>query len=126
MRAWMIGAYSLPPYDPNNPRSTAPPNGPQPNTAWFACKNVNDIALINHDPYTGCYKDHQNAAETADVPDSTRATLSCNNLPFGSQHKGSLANFCFGDGSVQFVDEAIDVKMYLAMASRNGEEALSQ
>jgi prepilin-type processing-associated H-X9-DG protein len=46
-------------------------------------------------------------------------------LPFGSFHKGGV-NFAFGDGSVQFLNDTMDTKTYLALASRNGEEVVSQ
>jgi prepilin-type N-terminal cleavage/methylation domain-containing protein len=43
---------------------------------------------------------------------------------FRSLHPGG-AQFVLGDGSVQFVSEGVDHKTYRAMATRNGEEALS-
>ncbi|HEX4412212.1 MAG TPA: DUF1559 domain-containing protein, partial [Lacipirellulaceae bacterium] len=127
IRAWMIGAYFTTPTDPPvNVHNPILPSGPQPETAFFACKNINDIALLNHDPYTGCYIGHDNAAgDHPNVPDSTPRTISCNNLPFGSFHPGGV-NFAFGDGSVEFLNENLDTKTYLAMGSRNGEEVISQ
>ena len=124
IRAWMIGAYSNGAQDPpGNPRGgSPPPDGPQPSTAWFACKNVNDVALLNHDPFTGCYIGHDNAlGDHPEVSASTPRTISCNNLPFASLHPG-VVNFVFGDGSVQSLDDKMDVKTYLAMASRNGQD----
>jgi len=129
IRAWMIGAYSTgaqdPPRDRRNPAAT-PPVGPQPATAFFACKNVNDVALLNHDPYTGQYIGHDNnLGDRPPVPDSTPRSVSCNNLPFGSFHSGGV-NFSFGDGSVQFLSDSLDTKLYLAMGSRNGDETVTQ
>jgi len=125
IRAWMIGAYSTGQQDPpSTSLSGKPPSpdGPQPTTAWFACKNVNDVALLNHDPYTGCYIGHDNAAgDRPPVGTATPRSVSCNNLPFGSYHPG-VVNFAFGDGSVQSLDDKMDVKTYLAMASRNGQD----
>ncbi|MFO0811458.1 MAG: DUF1559 domain-containing protein [Gemmataceae bacterium] len=46
-----------------------------------------------------------------------------NNIPMGSQHSGG-ANFAFGDGSVKFIRESIDINTYKALASRNGGETL--
>jgi len=43
---------------------------------------------------------------------------------FGSNHPGG-ANFCYGDGSVHFLQESIDVTVYQGMASRNGGEVLA-
>ena len=40
---------------------------------------------------------------------------------FRSDHPGGL-NFALADGSVRFVDDGIDVAIYRAMATRNGEE----
>jgi prepilin-type N-terminal cleavage/methylation domain-containing protein/prepilin-type processing-associated H-X9-DG protein len=47
-----------------------------------------------------------------------------NDLPFGSMHSGG-ANFCFGDGSVHFIQQSIDMATYRALASRNGGEVVS-
>ena len=128
IRAWMIGAYSSGQQDPPNSGrgSSASPNGPQPTTAWFACKNVNDVALLNHDPYTNTYRGHDNTlGDRPQVPAGTPNTIHCNDLPFGSFHPGGV-NFAFGDGSVDFLNDNLDVKLYLAMASRNGDEVTSQ
>jgi prepilin-type processing-associated H-X9-DG protein len=58
------------------------------------------------------------------VPDSTPRLICVNDLPFGSMHSGG-ANFCFGDGSVKFLPDSLDVNVYLAMGSRNGDETVS-
>jgi len=44
-----------------------------------------------------------------------------NDLFFGSEHPGG-ANFCFADGSVQFVPESIDFTIYEDLATINGGE----
>lgn len=128
IRAWMLGAYWVGQTDPPRGRrnqTTDPPPGPQPSTAFFGCKNVNDIALLNHDPYDACYIGHDNnLGDRPQVPDSTPRTLSVNNLPFGSRHPAGV-NFCFGDGSTRFLNEDIDVLVYLALGSRNGGEVVS-
>lgn len=129
IRAWMIGAYWNAPTIPPKPRRSTSddpfvPDGPQPSAAFFACKNINDTALLNHDPLTGCYKAHDNnAGDRPAVADSTPRTITVNDLPFASRHVGG-ANFCFGDGSVHFVPENIDVAVYLAHGSRNGDETV--
>ena len=96
IRAWMIGAYYTGNTDPPSGRDpSVVPSGPQPSTAFFACKNVNDIALLNHDPYTGCYIGHDNTlGDRPNVPDSTPRTISCNNLPFASFHPGGVNFSC--------------------------------
>ena len=66
-------------------------------------------------------------------PDTSDYKAWLNNLPvykefgqwgFRSQHPGG-ANFLFGDGSVRFVREAIDLKTYQALGTRNGREVVS-
>jgi prepilin-type N-terminal cleavage/methylation domain-containing protein/prepilin-type processing-associated H-X9-DG protein len=46
-----------------------------------------------------------------------------NNGPYGSHHPGG-ANMSFCDGSVTFFPENIDMKVYLALASRDGGETV--
>jgi prepilin-type N-terminal cleavage/methylation domain-containing protein/prepilin-type processing-associated H-X9-DG protein len=125
IRAWMIGAYWRDPR--TEPLKSTPPIGPQSNVAFFACKNLNNLAPLNHDPYTGCYIGHNNSlGDRPPVPDppATPRTLSVNNLPFGSFHKGGV-NFSYGDGSVKFLPDDLDMTIYLALGSRNGDEAVS-
>ncbi|HEY3391188.1 MAG TPA: DUF1559 domain-containing protein [Lacipirellulaceae bacterium] len=130
IRAWMIGAYWKPPNDPPQPtvqrgQKVPPPDGPQPVTAFFACKNLSDKWPINHDPMVNAYKDHSN--DLGDRPTITPGNpkqISVNNLPFGSRHQGG-ANFCFGDGSVKMLPDEIDIRVFLALGSRNGEETVS-
>ena len=127
IRAWMIGAYwnGTPTAEWSAAKKT-PPKGPQASTAFFACKNINDKALVNHDPFSGQYIGHDNAAgDRPEVPSTTPRTLSVNNLPFGSYHTGG-ANFAMGDGSVRFINEGVDLNVYLAYGSRNGDEIIPQ
>lgn len=126
IRAWMIGAYWASGTDPRRiPAGTAPP-GPQPTTAFFSCKNLSDKAPVNHDPYSGCYIGHDNSlGDRPPVPDTTPRTVSCNDLPFASFHPGGC-NFSFGDGAVKLIAENIDIDLYLALGSRNGEEAIAE
>jgi prepilin-type processing-associated H-X9-DG protein len=58
------------------------------------------------------------------LPNSVPRTLSVNDLPFASFHTGG-ANFSYGDGSVKFLPDEIDIKLYLALGSRNGDETVS-
>lgn len=128
IRAWMLGGYWIGQTDPPRGRrnqTTDPPPGPQPATAFFGCKNITDRVPLNHDPYDGCYIGHNNAlGDRPQVPDSTPRTLSVNDLPFASRHPGGV-NFCYGDGGTRFVNDDIDVDLLLALASRNGEEIVS-
>lgn len=126
IRAWMIGAYWKGATDPPvNPRvkPPVPPEGPQATSALFAIKNLSDRWPINHDPMVNAYVDHRNdLGDRPTIAASNPKEISCNDLPFGSFHKGG-ANFCFGDGSVTMLQEDIDIKVFLALGSRNGDEA---
>jgi prepilin-type processing-associated H-X9-DG protein len=44
-----------------------------------------------------------------------------NNMPMGSQHTGG-ANFAICDGSVRFIQEKVDMAIYQALATRDGQE----
>lgn len=124
MRAWMIGAFWAGQPSPQPPNGQ-PPVGPQPQTAWFACKNLSDKVPINRNVYSGCYYGHDNTlGDRPSVPDSTPRTLGCNDLPFASYHPGGV-NFSYGDGSVKWMPNDIDVTTYLALGSRNGNETVS-
>ena len=138
-RAWMIGAYSTSQSDPvPNLASASAPDGPQALTAWFSCKNINDKVPINISIYKSCYMGHLNDYMNGPNPHpgGDRPTVdfaycsgdppngrgfSCNNMPFGSFHPGG-ANFAYGDGSVTFLRDDLDMPAYLAMGSRNGGE----
>jgi prepilin-type N-terminal cleavage/methylation domain-containing protein/prepilin-type processing-associated H-X9-DG protein len=134
MRAWMIGAYWKNPLNatvgggdgrrPGVPTSSSL-EGPQPNTAFFASKNLSDKVPINHNVHTGCYIDHQNdLGDRPTVANDVPRTLSVNDLPFSSFHSGGV-NFSYGDGSVRFMPDDIDTRLYLALGSRNGDEAVN-
>lgn len=126
-RAWMIGAYSQPPPEPASASPKAVADGPQPNTAWFSCRNLTDKAPINHNLRSSCYQLHDNATDRPPLPASCSASpvgLGVNNLPFGSFHVGGV-NFSYGDGSVKWMPDEIDIPTYLALGSRNGDEAVS-
>ena len=47
-----------------------------------------------------------------------------NDVPFGSMHSGGM-NGAFGDGSVRFLRQSLDMATYRAIASRNGGETLA-
>ena len=44
-------------------------------------------------------------------------------IPMGSMHFGGC-NFAFGDASVRFVSEGINMTTYRSLASRNGGETI--
>ncbi|HEX3600413.1 MAG TPA: DUF1559 domain-containing protein, partial [Lacipirellulaceae bacterium] len=73
-RAWMIGAYTTPPTDPSGGTGRGavalPPDGPQPNTAWFSCKNLSDKVPININLSAQCYQLHDNTVDRPTLPTS--------------------------------------------------------
>jgi prepilin-type processing-associated H-X9-DG protein len=123
----MIGAYALPPSEPGGSVSlnAPPPDGPQPNTAFFASKNLSDKVPINQNLSSACYQLHDNAVDRPfNLPSSCSSSpvgLGINNLPFGSFHPGGV-NFSYGDGSVKWMSDDIDIKGYLALGSGNGSD----
>ena len=135
VRAWMIGSYWRSPSEPSGGTGRGAvaltPSGPQPNTALFATKNLTKIAPINHNVMISCYVDHQNTypdrpgGDRPTVPPGAQKIIPVNSLPFGSFHPGG-ANFCYGDGSVAFISDDIDINTFLALGSRNGGETVSQ
>jgi len=112
-RAWTIGAYYL------GPQKNA--EGPQPDTAFSGSKNFSDKVPLNIDLYSACYIDHDNSTDRPSLPLPLKNTIAYNDLPFGSFHVGG-ANFAYGDGSVHFMPDTIDLDVYLALGSRNGGE----
>ncbi|MCO6044794.1 DUF1559 domain-containing protein [Aeoliella sp. ICT_H6.2] len=123
VRAWMIGSYWLQPTDPPPGRfGASTPKGPQPVSALFAMKNVTANVPLNVDLRVSCYIGHDNATDRPqDLPVEQCRSLSVNDLPFGSFHPGGV-NFAYGDGSVTFLQDDININVYLALASRNGGE----
>jgi prepilin-type processing-associated H-X9-DG protein len=59
------------------------------------------------------------------MPTGAPKTMGFNDTPFGSMHPGG-ANFVYGDGSVHYLNEAIDVDLYLALGSRDGDEVINE
>jgi prepilin-type processing-associated H-X9-DG protein len=94
-------------------------------TALFAMKNITANVPLNHDLNFSCYVGHQNATDRPTVPDTSARSLSVNDLPWGSFHPGGV-NFCYGDGSVSFLPDDLDLDVFVALGSRNGEEVIGE
>lgn len=80
-------------------------------------------------PFTrGWYSDSRGTlmylAKNVNYPINFRVALPWNDATFGSLHTGG-AQFVYGDGSVHFVTQNIDMAIYRAAASRDGGEAVS-
>jgi prepilin-type N-terminal cleavage/methylation domain-containing protein/prepilin-type processing-associated H-X9-DG protein len=119
LRAWTAGAFW-----PVSELST-PPEGPSKGYCMSGLKNIDAEIPINADlEVVGYYKQHQPDDRPGEVP-ADRKTLPYNNLPFGSLHPGG-ANFSKADGSVDFVAEDIDPQVYVAQASKDGGEVVTQ
>ena len=116
LRAWTAGAYWPPPGGTGSLGDT-----PVPNSCMSALKNVDaDIPLNASLASVGYYKGHEDDERPGEAP-ADQKIISYNNLPFGSFHPGG-ANLCMVDGSVHFLEENIDPKVFVAMASRDGAE----
>ncbi|WP_218932390.1 DUF1559 domain-containing protein [Adhaeretor mobilis] len=115
LRAWTAGAFV-----PVGTDST-PANQPVPDTCMTALKNVSAATPLNASfANAGYYKDHKVNDRPGEAPAELKI-ISYNDLPFGSFHPGG-ANFSTVDGSVHFMSNDIAIKVYLAIASRNGAE----
>jgi hypothetical protein len=72
---------------------------------------------------------HQNFVTTAQVINYLNKTVASNNadqsISYRSYHTGG-AHFLLGDGTVKFISENINSKIYNALASRAGEETIGE
>jgi prepilin-type processing-associated H-X9-DG protein len=100
LRAWTSGAYRTHIYSP------------QEHVCSMACKNVR--WPINSDPDV-IYYAHAAGGQTCLF----------NDIYYSSRHPGG-ASFVFGDGHVAFLSEAVDLRTYMALASRAGWEVVVQ
>ena len=126
LRAWAVGSYwNTWPGGGRQPAGQAPV-GPVAGSAVFACKNVDGNVPINANVetvgYYSLHEDHQRPSEGAVVP-SANKKLALENLPWGSFHAGGT-NFAMGDGSVKFLSDGLDTIVFMAVASRNGDEVV--
>ena len=125
VRAWPFGSYYSTPYIPGGGRSAKerPPYTPVGSSS-SACKNIDgkkyppNVSLDS----VGYYLSH---ADTDRPGPQTNKQIGFNDLPFQSFHVGGV-NFVRADGSVNMLTESTDPDLYNALASRNGEETISQ
>jgi prepilin-type processing-associated H-X9-DG protein len=107
-RTWMSGATWA-----------GKPPGPPTRICSGASTNVVHPINAELNQY-GYYVGDQDAPVPRPVEDKP-----LNNLYFGSHHPGG-AQFCFADGSVQFLDDAIDFTLFQDLSTRNGSEVLRE
>jgi prepilin-type N-terminal cleavage/methylation domain-containing protein/prepilin-type processing-associated H-X9-DG protein len=119
LRAWTAGAFW------QASELSTPPEGPSKGYCMSGLKNIDAAMPINADlNVVGYYKQHEEGDRPGDVA-ADRKVVPFNNLPFGSMHPGG-ANFGKADGSVDFVAEDIDPQVYVAQASKDGGEVVTQ
>jgi hypothetical protein len=130
LRAWTIGGYWTANPDGGNPfgggGGPKKPLGPAASSPIFSCKNFDSRYPINTNvDVTGCQSTHVVGEHRPTNASCAAGTgMGVNNAFFGSFHP-SGANFAGGDGSVRFIGDNIDMDTFLALGSRNGEEAAS-
>jgi prepilin-type N-terminal cleavage/methylation domain-containing protein/prepilin-type processing-associated H-X9-DG protein len=119
LRAWTAGAFW------QVSELSQPPEGPSKGYCMASLKNIDAAIPINANLATlGYYKQHEPDDRPGEAP-ADKKIITFNNLPFGSMHPGG-ANFSKVDGSVDFVAEDIDPQAYVAQASKDGEEVVTQ
>jgi len=116
LRAWTAGAYWPPPAANSDLGDT-----PVPDSCMSALKNVDAQIPLNALLDTvGYYIGHLDEDRPGAAP-VDRRIIGFNNLPFGSFHPGGV-NVSAVDGSVHFVDDDVDARILVALASRDGAE----
>lgn len=122
MRAWTVGSYHGDSF-----ASTVKQVGYVPYSACSSSsKNIDANLPPNANLNTaGYYVSHNNGTDRPTRPSSAPKTIRFNDLPFGSFHPGGV-NFVYADGSVHFINDDIDLRLYEALASRNGEDIISE
>ncbi len=105
LRAWMIGARAF-----------------ERERYLYSCKNIDRRYPLNVSLYpNNYYKSHVVYGNNPEMPPSSSQEVQLNDLFFGSYHPGG-ANFVLIDGSGHFIQDDVDIEIYLAMASVNGQE----
>jgi prepilin-type N-terminal cleavage/methylation domain-containing protein/prepilin-type processing-associated H-X9-DG protein len=123
LRAWTIGGYWS--AGEGTGFAKTPPKGAYQGENGFGYKNIDRRYPINASlDKVGYYYLHRNDEDRPQAPDTAPKTMATNDLLFGSFHSGG-ANFVYADGSVHFLTDDLDVIIYEALASKNGQETIS-
>jgi prepilin-type N-terminal cleavage/methylation domain-containing protein/prepilin-type processing-associated H-X9-DG protein len=119
LRVWTAGSFW--PVDGDS----APPAAPVPDSCMSSLKNVSSEIPVNAPlASVGYYKQHEDDDRPGAAPAEKRI-VAYNNLPFGSFHSSGV-NVSFVDGRVEFIDDTIAPKVFVALASRDGAELETQ
>ncbi len=123
LRAWTIGGYWTAGIGSGFNKSV--PDGPWFGQYGFGFKNIDRRYPINAPlDQVGYYTLHRNGEDRPDMPQGASQDMGTNDLLFGSFHPGG-ANFVYADGSGHFLPDSIDLEVYEALASKNGEEVVN-
>jgi len=122
LRGWAVGSYwNSNPDGPIRGPAGARPKGPTGGSAVSGCKNVNRKFSINADVASVGYGHHHLAKISrpiVDVLDQSMKKIGYNDCHWGSAHPGG-AHFAYGDGSVHFLPDQLDMETMLSLGSRN-------
>ncbi len=137
MRAWLSGAYwTVAGLGPdrneifakyrNADGSFNAPQEPLRGSLVFSAKSISGRLTPNSSlEKVGYYYAHEEDDRPGPEPEGLTESQGFNELLFGSFHPGG-ANFVYGDGSVHFIQDDISPELYVSLASRNGEEVISE
>ena len=102
------------------------PSIPLPGSSVFSTSAVRGIYTPSASlDDIGYYFLHEDNNRPGPVPEGVDANILTAELPFGSFHVNG-ANFAYGDGSVHFLTTDIEPALYVALATRNGEEVINE
>ncbi len=107
-------------------QSRSAPEHPMPGSSIFSATAVRGIyppsASLDE---IGYYSQHKDTHRPGPKPEGVPQYGTVNELPYGSFHVNG-ANFAYGDGSVHFLTTDIEPALYVALATRNGEEVINE
>jgi prepilin-type N-terminal cleavage/methylation domain-containing protein len=120
LRSWTVGAYwsgGFPtPTPPTEPRAQSYNNS----TKSIDARYTPNTELMGETCYH-LHKPHQRPQQCA----GAGGRMTYNALQWGSFHRGG-AHFAYGDGSVEFIGDDISPQVWVAKASRNGDEVINE
>ena len=145
LRIWTVGGYwglsTLTPYPEERAYAFSlrgpdgvfsEPQRPLPGSAIFSASAARGIYTPGSSLDTiGYYFLHEDDDRPGPIPPNLTlpagypSAITTNELPYGSFHAGNGANFVYGDGSVHYLTDDIEPALYVALATRNGEESIN-